>query len=81
MVKERKTALSKIGDAIMKIDLFGEAPSFEINGQSSHKGCCGTIISIIILGIVVNYGIDKGTVMYNNDDTAYVEIIQTNALD
>ena len=76
MVKERKTALSRIGGSIMKVDLFGEAPSFEINGQSSHKGCCGTIISIIILGIVLNYGMDKGTIMINNDDTTYVEFSQ-----
>ena len=55
----------------MRIDMFGEAVSFTIDGQATHNGVFASIISVAITIIVMIYGLKRGILVYTYGDTVF----------
>ena len=60
--------------------MFGETPSFEINGEGSYNTLIGTLLSILILIIVIPYGHRKYVIMNEYNDTNFAEAVVKRSL-
>ena len=55
----------------MQIDFYGEPAKLKVKGADTFPSCLGTLLSFIILGTVLAYGINKYRVMGEYGDTLF----------
>ena len=81
MGKSRPISSNRVADTLMRVDLFGEMPSFKIRGKNSYQSMCGTIISVVIFASIAAYGANKFSIMVKYEDTNYQSTIKSNSID
>ena len=69
--KKKPSISSTLYSKFLWFDMFGESPSFEIDGNGTYNTLIGTVMSIIILFIVIRYGIRKLNIMRQFNDTNF----------
>ena len=77
--KEKPSALSVVYSKFLWFDMFGSAPSFEVDGEGAYNTGCGALISFLILLLVVPYAFIKYTKMVSLGDTNYAESLEQGA--
>jgi len=53
--KRRVTACDKFWRSTTQFDMFGEKIHFNMDGKDSFDTCCGSLCTILILGVVAVY--------------------------
>ena len=59
-----------------KLDLYGEAITFNIDGEGEYTTVFGALLSLLILTVVFRYGSDKFVVLQARGDTTYQEYVE-----
>ena len=81
MTKNKEPTANRIGNVLMRIDLFGETASFDINGKTSYPSICGTLMSVVIFAAILAYGGKKYRVMLDYEDTMHQTTQKKNSFD
>ena len=63
--------LSRVSDALLGIDNFGESINFTIKGRDTYPSFAGALITIIITFTVIGYGVQRFSVMMSREDSTY----------
>ena len=81
MTKNKEPTAERIGNVLMRIDLFGETASFDINGRTSYPSVCGSLMSVVIFAAILAYGDKKYRVMLDYEDTMHQTTLKENNFD
>jgi hypothetical protein len=76
--RKRSGFLYKLRKSIVKIDLYGEAPSFNIDGDGSYGTVHGAFVSLAMMLLVLLYAYFKWTIMFTYEDTKFTERVIVN---
>ena len=49
----------RLNSMFKKIDLFGEEINFRVEGEEKYQTCCGSLVSIAMLPVIVFYAAIK----------------------
>ena len=78
---KKKSSLQKFAHFFKQADQFGETKSFSINGSDSYQSYCGSLLSLVIFGILMTYAIMKGIILLKKEDFKVQEQLVKNGLD
>ena len=81
MTKNKEHTAERIGNVLMRIDLFGETASFDIKGKASYPSICGTMMSVVIFAAILAYGGKKYRVMLDREDTMHQSTFKKDSYD
>ena len=56
---------------LSSIDMHGEPVSLKVKGKSTYPSLFGMLVSLISLGILIAFGMDKFMMMTESGDTTY----------
>ena len=78
---KNKGFISRTKKGLTRFDMFGETPSFTINGRASYNGVCGTCVTLLICSLVLSYGLHRLSIVYTHGDTTFQKSIVKGNLD
>ena len=78
---KRKSSFQKFANIFKQADQFGETKLFSIDGSDSYQSCCGSLLSLVIFGILMTYAIMKGIILLKKEDFKVQEQLVRNGLD
>ena len=76
-MKDKKTF---VVEHFKRFDLFGSTVNFNFDGNSSYQTILGAIASIMLLGIIFDYGVSKFIVLKERGDTSYQQFPITGSI-
>ena len=66
-----KSISQRLKRALLKLDQFGEPVKLKVDGEESHKSCCGFLLSLVIFVLVLPYSLAQYNTLINYGDTKY----------
>ena len=79
--KRRESLFTKLQQALLKIDGFGETESLKIDGSATYNSCFGATLSILLAFALFVYSFQKGVTWYDREDYILQTNVKKNALD
>ena len=70
-----------IGDSFVSLDQFGEPIQFNVNRKPKVRTFFGTIVSIFLFALLIDYSYFKFNVLREREDTKYSMNTELNGLD
>ena len=70
-METKANSQNKLLDKLLKIDMFGESPSFKVKQSESYPSVCGTLLSAIIIVITLAYTIEKSSQLWQYGETQF----------
>ena len=72
---------STLSRLLLKLDIFGQKPELQVDGESCYPTWNGFFVSFVIVIITLFYGNEKFNKMISYDDTNYKQVIEPDAID
>ena len=67
-----KKGVATAAEKLMKTDVFAEpAAAFKVRGSDTYPSPFGTLMSLLLFGIVATYGINKFALMADREDVNF----------
>ena len=69
--KQKPSSLNGVYSKFLHLDMFAQAPSFEVEGERYYRTTIGSIMSCLIMIIVAPYVTKRYSIMVDYKDTRY----------